>query len=668
VGADPRVRRDGMRPGRACLFNSAGPGAVRCTSGAAVVEGSEIEGAWRLGGENIVVGVPAGAARGLNLPRGWGLVCVPVGARSWSAALFGDRDDCKTDWRSGGTIGNAPLADFLRRARLDPDDLWDGQQEQTLWTARLWLTGSASRVVRGIRWMLRRGRAPSAWRRAERASLAELLPRVNHARMIAHRSDLQRRDRLTRLGATLRDHAWLPARAVATDVRSEAEARQVAHTIHASVAADRSELARARLLTLASVVRARWPRGIPRIGTVPGGALHHEAAAAVADAVAGEITLPSSPPRARTLHDQVVWVTTPVRIDFHGGWSDTPPVCQELGGAVVNGAITLNGQYPVQVMARVSQERRIRLSSVDLGKSVTLSSAAAACAFSDPYDWAALPKAALVLSGISPSRPSQSLQRWLRRFDGGLDLTIFAALPKGSGLGTSSVLGAAILACLDRVLGRAEPDIPSLIRRTSLLEQMMSTAGGWQDQAGGITPGVKLLRTEPGPDQVPEVLRAPLDTGPGSPLSGRMLLYYTGQQRLAKNILQNVVSRYLERDPETLRIIDRLKHGAAQMRADLEAGDAEAFARGVGDFWACKKAIDPGATNPGIEAIVRPLEKYLAGYELPGAGGGGFIFMIARDPGAAAKVRAILTRRPPNKLARFYDFAIDQKGIAVAVL
>ena len=340
---------------------------------------------------------------------------------------------------------------------------------------------------------------------------------------------------------------------------------------------------------------------------------------------------------------------------------------RELGGAVVNAAITLNGQYPVQVMARVSDEPRIRLSSVDLGRSVTLTDSRAVCAFSDPHDWAALPKAALVVAGIAPADPRQNLKKWLDRFGGGLDLTIFAALPAGSGLGTSSVLGAAILACLDRVTG-VEADVPSLIRRTSLLEQMMSTAGGWQDQAGGITPGVKLLTTQPGPDQVPRITRLPLGSAAGTPLSRRMLLYYTGQRRLAKNILQNVVASYLAREPKTLAIIERLKAGAAKMRADLERNDVEAFARGVLDFWECKKAIDPGATNPLIESIIRPITDRLSGYELPGAGGGGFIFMIAKDPDAAASVRDRLSSKPPNKLARFYDLAIDQKGLSVAVL
>jgi len=40
------------------------------------------------------------------------------------------------------------------------------------------------------------------------------------------------------------------------------------------------------------------------------------------------------------------WVTAecPARVDIAGGWSDTPPITYEQGGAVVNVAITVDGQ------------------------------------------------------------------------------------------------------------------------------------------------------------------------------------------------------------------------------------------------------------------------------------------------------------------------------------
>lgn len=40
-----------------------------------------------------------------------------------------------------------------------------------------------------------------------------------------------------------------------------------------------------------------------------------------------------------------VWVEalSPARIDLAGGWTDTPPICYEQGGAVLNIAIKVKG-------------------------------------------------------------------------------------------------------------------------------------------------------------------------------------------------------------------------------------------------------------------------------------------------------------------------------------
>jgi hypothetical protein len=49
------------------------------------------------------------------------------------------------------------------------------------------------------------------------------------------------------------------------------------------------------------------------------------------------------------------WVhaCAPVRFDLAGGWSDTPPISYERGGAVVNVALTIEGQCPVGASARL---------------------------------------------------------------------------------------------------------------------------------------------------------------------------------------------------------------------------------------------------------------------------------------------------------------------------
>ncbi|MGA1400260.1 MAG: bifunctional fucokinase/L-fucose-1-P-guanylyltransferase, partial [Phycisphaerales bacterium] len=245
---------------------------------------------------------------------------------------------------------------------------------------------------------------------------------------------------------------------------------------------------------------------------------------------------------------------------------------------------------------------------------------------------------------------------------GGIELRIASRLPKGSGLGTSSILGALTLAALARFGGRTF-DRASLIAQTSALEQRMGTAGGWQDQAGGITAGAKLLETTPGLDQVPT--ETPLAI-PEWFWRDRVLVHSTGLQRLARNILQQVVWRWLGGGHRVQRIIDRIHATAIELRSAIDREDEAAIAGLIGEGWRLKCELDPGSTTPEIEAMVDPIRAELAAWSLPGAGGGGFLLLVARSRDAADRIRDRFTKRPPHAGGRFHDIAIAEHGIREA--
>jgi hypothetical protein len=75
--------------------------------------------------------------------------------------------------------------------------------------------------------------------------------------------------------------------------------------------------------------------------------------------------------------DQIVWARSPVRFDLAGGWTDTPPYTNRRGGQVVNLAVNLNGQPPIQVFVRRTREPFIRIHSIDLGVTETITRAEA---------------------------------------------------------------------------------------------------------------------------------------------------------------------------------------------------------------------------------------------------------------------------------------------------
>jgi galactokinase/mevalonate kinase-like predicted kinase len=48
---------------------------------------------------------------------------------------------------------------------------------------------------------------------------------------------------------------------------------------------------------------------------------------------------------------------------------------------------------------------------------------------------------------------------------------------------------------------------------------------------------------------------------------------------------------------------------------------------------------------------------------LCGAGGGGFMYILAKDKKSVLKIKAALEKNPPTKYSRFYKFDFDSRGL-----
>ena len=109
----------------------------------------------------------------------------------------------------------------------------------------------------------------------------------------------------------------------------------------------------------------------------------------------------------------------------------------------------------------------------------------------------ALQKACLLACGVIP-KEGGNLDEILTRLGGGFEMhSEVANVPKGSGLGTSSILSAACVKAVFEFLG-IEHTEADLYSHVLAMEQIMSTGGGWQDQVGGVTPGIKYITSRPG--------------------------------------------------------------------------------------------------------------------------------------------------------------------------
>lgn len=373
-------------------------------------------------------------------------------------------------------------------------------------------------------------------------------------------------------------------------------------------------------------------------------------------------------PHMSVYSDQIVWGRSPVRIDIAGGWTDTPPFCLMEGGNVINLAIELNGQPPLQTYVRPCREHHIVLRSIDLGAMETVDTYEQLADFKHVGSPFSIPKAALVLAGFQPGFSVErypTLKAQLEDFGGGIELTLLSAIPAGSGLGTSSILAATVLGAVSDFCSLAW-DKNEIGRRTLALEQMLTTGGGWQDQFGGVLHGVKLLQTQRGFEQNPLVRWLPADIYTQPEYARCHLLYYTGITRTAKNILSEIVRRMFLNQGDQLRLLREMKAHTMDMYEAIQRQDFTRAGLLVGKSWEQNQALDPGTNPEAVKAITDLVDDLCLGYKLPGAGGGGYIYMVAKDPEAAARIKQTINANRTNANARFVDMSLSMKGLQIS--
>ena len=344
-------------------------------------------------------------------------------------------------------------------------------------------------------------------------------------------------------------------------------------------------------------------------------------------------------------------VRLPLRVNWGGGWSDTPPYCNEQGGTVLNAAILLQGEMPVEVTLTRLEKLKIIFESRDMGVYGEFDDLKELQKTGDPYDPFALQKAALLACGILPPEGG-SLTEILMRLGGGFKMqTEVTGVPKGSGLGTSSILAAACVRALFEFMGIAHKE-SDLYGRVLCMEQIMSTGGGWQDQVGGLCPGIKYITTMPGLEQEICVKQVELPEEAMKELQERFCLIYTGQRRLARNLLRDVVGRYVGANPDALYALNEIQKVAALMRFELERGHIDDFAELMSRHWELSQMVDAGSTNTLINQILKSVEQLTDGQMVCGAGGGGFLQVILKKG---------VTRRQVHERLRsvFQDTDVD---------
>lgn len=620
------------------------------------IENSYVPRTWSLAQENIITGVPDNDWK-ISLKPGQCVDIVPVGEDEYAVRPYGYNDKFrgKLADESVEYLG-IPFIKWANERGIDINDI-DGNED--LQAARIFpATRSIHDAGLMLRWMLAEPDLPEGkalWIEARKLSADNLSAEADLVKLTRQRNDL----RAMNWPVLARNHEH----SVFYQIDLQEAARDfAAHNIpEPDIISDNAPL-------LTRIHDSMFRSELARFNGKEYQPYEDKAFSLLRDGLTRQALAERQQPRMSVYSDQIVWGRSPVRIDIAGGWTDTPPYCLMEGGSVVNLAIELNGQPPLQTYIRPCNEPHIVLRSIDLGaveEVRTYEQLADLRHVGSPFS---IPKAALVLAGFMPEYCTEtfpSLESQLRSFGCGIEITLLSAIPAGSGLGTSSMLAATVLGALNDFCGLAW-DKNEIGRRTLVLEQLLTTGGGWQDQFGGILQGVKLLRTKRGFEQSPSVHWLPTDVFTQTEFSPCHLLYYTGITRTAKNILSEIVRRMFLNQSDELNQLREMKQHSLDMYDAIQRVDFERMGRLVRKTWQQNQAIDSGTNPESVRKITSMIDDLCIGYKLAGAGGGGYLYMTAKDADAAGRIKQILNNNRPNANARFVDMSVSMKGLQVS--
>lgn len=582
------------------------------------IENSHIAAGWTLAHDNIITGVPRNDWQ-IKLQPGQCIDIVPIGDSQWVVRPY------KMDDKFAGMLQQTPMFPVVDSI----DDM--GRVLNMMLSEEVNLTGyklkSAEQISNEAN-LVRLFEQRNAFRKENWTALAD-----NHQHSVFYQLDLD--DAARQFAA----NGIAEPKPIGTDVPLMTQ-------IHDAMF--RSQLA--------------------RLNSQPFQKQADKAFAMLGKGITDTVLAEKQQPVMSVYHDQIVWSRSPVRIDIAGGWTDTPPYCLMEGGNVANIAIELNGQPPLQTYIKPCKEPHIVLRSIDLGAAEIITTYEQLADFKHVGSPFSIPKAALVLAGFQPGFSAQtfpSLEAQLQDFGCGMEVTLLSAIPAGSGLGTSSILAATVLGAINDFCALAW-DKAEICKRTLALEQMLTTGGGWQDQYGGVFGGVKLLQTERGFEQSPQVRWLPDNVFTQPEYASCHLLYYTGITRTAKSILGEIVRRMFLNSNEQQQMLREMKAHTLDMYEALQRNDFNQVGALIRRTWQQNQAIDCGTNPEPVQAITRLVDDLCLGYKLPGAGGGGYLYMVAKDPEAAARIKQTINSNRNNPNARFVDMTLSKKGLQVS--
>jgi len=313
---------------------------------------------------------------------------------------------------------------------------------------------------------------------------------------------------------------------------------------------------------------------------------------------------------------------TPFRISFVGGGSDMQSFYARHKGAVISTSIN---KYMYISSHKFFEEDKIR---VKYSKTETVSS--------------------------SDELQHPILRTVLKKFNitGGLEVSSIADVPAGTGLGSSSAFTVGLLHNLHLIKKNPVHKEMLALEACHVEIDLLGEPIGKQDQYATAIGGLNLIEFDP----TGGVNVTPLasDKDVYSTLQNNLLMFYTGDQRSASNILAEQKKNIAQEDK--FNVLKNMVSLVYDTMSALNTGNLDNFGEILHENWLLKKQLASGISNPAIDqAYDVALKNGALGGKLLGAGGGGFLLFYC-PVNLQQKLIAAL------KPLRQFDFKFDLEG------
>lgn len=331
-----------------------------------------------------------------------------------------------------------------------------------------------------------------------------------------------------------------------------------------------------------------------------------------------------------------ITATAPNRVDLAGGTTDIHPLYLLMdGGCTVNVAVNVRSR----VTLRTLDESKIRIISKDIGRSLEAW---------PPADLRLDGPMGLIARAVTAAPPEH-----------GIEMVTLNEAPAGSGLGASSALLVAALACLFKLRGQDYNPRDIIHLATNVETAAIGVPTGKQDHIAAVYGGVSLIEFDYR-DFERRTIRA--ESKALEYLRQTLVLTHTGQGRFSGMNNWEITKRFIDDDKEVKAKLLSIRDIARSVYRALNEDRFDYIPILVQQEWEVRRTLAPGVSTPRIESLAAAASKAGAmASKICGAGGGGCMITLA-----PLEKRAAVSEALEAAGGKIIPFEIDRQGLVVS--